>query len=565
MTTETQTDPIDDLLSQAAAYLEQERYLKARKLCEKVLAKDPNSAPAHMLLAGVQEGRKDVEGAIASYRKAVECDPNHFPSWVNMGVCLKQAGTLYKAIDAFENALKLDPDSLIVQYNLARSLFECNRMIEAIDMFKSVLKQRPGWAEVQFNVGLAYQSLGRQDEALAHHQKAVEFKPDYPSAHTELAYGLQAQGKFDEARDHLQKAIDGRSDYGRAHYLLASMHPEGQAARSQLDQLEHLLGASDLQAHARMNMHYAAASLHDQAGDYDKAFEHCRSANDLFKRDFGVFTDKAAQSFRNVRTMFGPSLFERHPGRRESDANTVLVAGLPRSGLTLVEQITSAHPDAAVAGEIVGFMEDEHTVESGSQRTESFQDKLPSSSMEELDVLARRYLDAVPAHARGARLFTDRVSYAHGRLGLVALLYPTAKVVLCRRDPMDLCWSSYFTCMPERMGYTSDLRDLATICTHHQKLMDHWAETLPNPVLQVQYEELVAAPEQEIPRIIEFLELDWNEDCLNFQEKGGTVTSPCFWEVRQPVFKTSVGKWKRYDQHLDGLRAGLKAEASLEF
>ena len=563
MTTQTQIDPIDDLLSQAAACLEEERYLKARKLCEKVLAKDPRNAPAHMLMAGVMEGRKDVKGAIASYRKAVECDPDHFPSWVNMGVCLKQAGTLYKAIDAFETALKLDPDSLIVQYNLARSLFECNRMIEAIDVFKSVLKQRPGWAEVQFNLGLAYQSLGRQNEALDYHRKALELKPDYPTAHTELAYGLQAHGKFGEARSHLQKAIDGQPDYGRAHYLLASMHPESQAARDQLDQLEHHLGTGGLQAHARMNMHYAAASLYDQAEDYDKAFEHCRSANDLFKRDFGVFTDKAAQSFRNVRSMFEPNLFERHLDRRDADANAVLVAGLPRSGLTLIEQITSAHPDAAVAGEIVGFMEEEHTVSSGSQRTESFQDKLSTSSTEELNELARRYLGAVPAHARSARLFTDRVSYAHGRLGLVALLYPSAKVILCRRDPMDLCWSSYFTCMPERMGYAADLRDLATICTHHQKLMDHWAETLPNPVLEVQYENLVAAPEQEIRRIIEFLELDWNADCLNFQEKGGTVTSSCFWEVRQPIFETSVGKWKRYDQHLDALRAELKAQASL--
>ena len=558
MTTETQTDSIDDLLSQAAACLEEERYLKARKLCEKVLAKDPRNAPAHMLMAGVLEGRKDAEGALACYRKAVECDPNHFPSWVNMGVFLKQEGMLYKAIDAFENALKLDPDSLIVQYNLARSLFECKRMIEAIDMFRLVLKQRPGWAEVQFNLGLAHQSLGHQSEALTHHQKAVELKPDYPAAHTELAYCLQAQGSFDEARGHLHKAIDRQQDCGRAHYLLASMHPEVRTARAHIEQLESRLHDGDQQAHARMNMHFAAACLYDQAENYDKAFEHCRSANELFKRDFGVFTGKAAQKYGSVRTVFGQDLFARHLGRRTDSANTILIAGLPRSGLTLTEQIISAHPDAAVAGEIVGFMVDEHVDPSGSERTEQFQEKLPSITAEDLDLLAKRYHDAVPAHARGARLFTDRVSYAHGRLGLVALLYPSAKVILCRRDPMDLCWSSYFTCMPERMGYTADLRDLATICTHHQKLMDHWAETLPNPILHVQYEELVTAPEQEIRRIIDFLELDWNEDCLNFQEEGGTVTSPCFWEVRQPMFTTSIGKWKRYDQHLDELKAGLE-------
>ena len=561
MTTQTQPDPIDDLLSQAAACLEDKRYLKARKLCEKVLAKDPRSAPGHMLMAGVLEGREDVQGAIASYRKAVDCDPHHFPSWVNMGVCLKQATEYYDAIDAFKTALEMDPDSLIVQYNLARTFFEANRMIEAIDMFKSVLKQRPGWAEVQFNLGLAYQRLGRQDEALTHHRQAVHLKPDYPTAHTELAYGLQAQGKFDEAAGHLQKALNGRADYGRAHYLMASMHPDPQAARDQIDQLETHLNTGDLQPHARMNMHYAAACLHDQAGEYDTAFEHSRRANNLFKRDFGAFTDKAAQSFRNVQNMFAPELFERHAERRTTAANTILIAGLPRSGLTLVEQIISAHPEATVGGEMVGFMEEGHTEASGSERTEQFQEKLSNSSAEDLDLLAQRYLDVVPAHARAASLVTDRVSYAHGRLGLVSLLFPATKVILCRRDPMDLCWSSYFACMPERMGYTSDLRDLATISTHHQKLLDHWASTLPNPVLEVDYEKLVSEPEQEIRRIIEFLELDWNADCLNFPEKGGPVTSPCFWEVRQPIFETSVGKWKCYEQHLDALRAGLHTVA----
>jgi len=563
VTTTTQTDTIDELLSQAAACLEEQRYLKARKLCEKVLAKDPRNAPAHMLIAGVLEGRKDVKGAIESYRKAVECDPNHFPSWVNMGVCLKQAGTLYQAIEAFETALKLDPDSLIVQYNLARSLFECNRMVEAIDVFKSVLKQRPGWAEVQFNLGLAYQRLGHQDEALVHHRQAVDLKPDYPAARTELAHGLQAQGKFDEALGHLRTALDSGPEYGRAHYLLAAMHPAGDAARDEMALLDRHLGTDGLPAHARMNMHYAAASLCDQAEDYDRAFEHCRNANDLFKRDFGVSTETAAQSFRNVRDMFTPALYERHAERRSSDPKTVLVGGLARSGLTLVEQIISTHPDAAVAGELVGFMEDEHSVESGSDRTEKFQDTLSDYTGEDLNKLAGRYLDAVPARASDARLVTDRVSHAHGRLGLAALMFPTAKVILCRRDPMDLCWSSYFTCMPERMGYTCDLRDLATISTHHRKLMDHWAAALPNPVLEVHYERLVAEPEQEIRRIVEFLELDWNADCLSFQEKGGSVSSPCFWEVRQPIFETSVGKWKRYEQHLDALKAGLRAEAPL--
>ena len=356
MTTKPQTDTIDDLLSQAAACLEEKRYRKASKLCEKVLAKDPASAPAHMLIAGVLEGREDVKGAIESYRKAVECDPNHLPSWVNMGVCLKRAGNFNDAIDTFHSALKLDPDSLIIQYNLARSLFDSNRLLDAIGTFKSVLKQRPGWAEVHFSLGVAYRRFGLFEDALDSFRRAVDLKPDFPAALTELANGLQAQGSFDDARDRLQSALNSQPDYGRAHYLLSAMHPTGQVALDQKAALERYLETDQLSAHTRMSMHFAAARLYDQAEDYDRAFAHCGKGNGLFEREFGTSTRLASEKFANTRKVFSAAHFTGTADSRTSMTQPVFVAGLPRSGLTLVEQIISAHPQGAAGGELIGLL-----------------------------------------------------------------------------------------------------------------------------------------------------------------------------------------------------------------
>ncbi|MGI9415121.1 MAG: tetratricopeptide repeat-containing sulfotransferase family protein [Hyphomicrobiales bacterium] len=562
MTTKTESENQDELLSEAAAYLEEKRYLKARKLCDRVLARDPNNASAHMIIAGILEGRDDIKGAIERYRQATDCDPNHFASWVNMGVCLKQAGMADKAVDAFETALRLDPDSTIVLYNLAHCLFEGGRMADAIDRFKSVLKQRPGWAEVHFTLGLAYQRLNRQEDALDQHRRAVDLKPDYPAAHTELARGLQALGKFEDARTHLQTALRDRPDYGRAHYLLAAMHPAHQAAQDEQGVLERHLGTGQLPAHTRMNMHFAAACLYDQTEDYEPAFEHCRTANDLFKREFGTSTDRVAQNFDRIKKVFSQDHFGKRADCATVTPKPVLVAGLARSGLSLVEQIISAHPQAAAGGELTGVLDAERHGANGTGGRKNIQDLMATLPDDELAQLARRYLAALPARTQDAARVTDRVSFIHGRLGFIATLFPGAKVILCRRDPMDLCWSSYFNYMPERLGYTCDLQDLAAMSTHHKTLMDHWAAVLPNPVLEVQYETLVTDPEREIRRIIAFLDLDWDDDCLDFPEKAGIAVGPSFWQVRQPIFETSIGKWRRYEQHLGALKSALGARGS---
>ena len=563
VTTKTESENLDELLSEAAAYLEEKRYLKARKLCDRVLARDPNNASAHMIIAGILEGRDDIKGAIERYRQATDCDPNHFASWVNMGVCLKQAGMADKAVDAFETALRLDPDSTIVLYKPGplpvrrRPDGRGHRQVQVGAQTAAGLGGSSFYPRACLS---AAQPSGRRtgpaSPTLSISSRIIPRR--IPSLPAVCRHSANSKMPAPICRRH---CATGRI-YGRAHYLLAAMHPAHQAAQDEQGVLERHLGTGQLPAHTRMNMHFAAACLYDQTEDYEPAFEHCRTANDLFKREFGTSTDRVAQNFDRIKKVFSQDHFGKRADCATVTPKPVLVAGLTRSGLTLVEQIISAHPLAAAGGELTGVLDAERHGANGTGGRKNIQDLMATLPDDELAQLARRYLAALPARTQDAARVTDRVSFIHGRLGFIATLFPGAKVILCRRDPMDLCWSSYFNYMPERLGYTCDLQDLAAMSTHHKTLMDHWAAVLPNPVLEVQYETLVTDPEREIRRIIAFLDLDWDDDCLDFPEKGGIATGPSFWQVRQPIFETSIGKWRCYEQHLGALKSALGARGS---
>jgi hypothetical protein len=246
-------------------------------------------------------------------------------------------------------------------------------------------------------------------------------------------------------------------------------------------------------------------------------------------------------------------------GAKGSDSPLpVFIVGMPRSGTTLVEQILASHPQVYGGGELRDLKEMVSQVwnSSGNSLSPGQTPLVPEPPA--IRCLADGYLRQRLALSRGALRTTDKMPTNFYYLGLIALMFPNARILHCRRDPLDVCLSCYFTNFRDPPLYASDLEDLGFYYGHYQRLMEHWRKVLPHSILDVQYEELIENQEAVSRRMVEFCGLSWDDRCLEYYKSDRPVQTCSVWQVRQPIYSTSVGRWKHYAQHLDPLVQALE-------
>ncbi len=299
------------------------------------------------------------------------------------------------------------------------------------------------------------------------------------------------------------------------------------------------------------------AKLHDEGGDYDEAFHCFRAGNDLRKaghryqpEEESLFVDRLMASFN--KELFGEK--ERIGNRSE---RPVFIVGMPRSGTTLVEQILASHPQVHGHGELEEMAE---LVRGLSERLGSRQ-PYPEcvKTLDEITAgsLAEAHLAQLERHGCGVVRSIDKMPHNFLHLGLIALLFPRARLIHCLRDPLDTCLSCYFQDFGSRHRFSCDLEQLGRCYRNYQRLMAHWHATLPRPILDVPYEGLVHDQELWCRKLIDFLGLPWDERCLTYYKTERPVLTSSAWQVRQPIYTSSVGRWRHYAKHLGPLFSSL--------
>ena len=286
--------------------------------------------------------------------------------------------------------------------------------------------------------------------------------------------------------------------------------------------------------------------MFDDLAEYDSAMRHFDEANRLVRLD--LFFDRAqfAASNDQLLTCFTPEFFRAHAGYGMDDETPILILGMPRSGTTLVEQIVSAHPKIGAGGELTFWHE-----------------RAPDFSRALADGLTPTFLRRIAGDYRALLLriapnamrVTDKMPTNFRFLGMIHLVFPNARIIHCRRNPMDTCLSNYFTYFSRQQEYASSRDDLVFYYKEYCRLMSYWRAILPKDrLLEVDYEELVADRERVTRRLIAFSGLDWVDSCLNPEQNDRAVGTASAWQARQPVYNTSVERWRRYEPWLGELR-----------
>ena len=431
---------------------------------------------------------------------------------------------------------------------MAIALAELRRFDEAAKALDRAAALAPDSAFTHQARGMILWQSGRSAEAVDSFRRVVEIAPDLASGWIYLGHVLRQIGRFAEAADCARQSLARRPGAVQAYTLMASVGATADAA--EIARLAASVDDPQMSISDRAALGFVLGKMLDEADRFDEAFAHYARANSLALQmrcaaGERYSSDQVARRVDESIEMFTSDYFLRIRDWGEPSELPVFIVGMPRSGTSLVEQIASSHPDVFGAGEL----RDIGNIEALVQFTQCRPAQVKDAARKQLDRLrvlggsALRVIDKMPANVE--------------RLGLIATLFPSARVILCRRDPRDTCLSCFFQRFSAGNLFSFDLAQCGRHHVHTDRLIAHWLKVLPLRMLQVQYEDLVADLEGQSRRIITFLDLPWNPACLDFHRKERTVQTSSAWQVRQPIYTRSVGRWRNYERHLEPLFEAL--------
>jgi hypothetical protein len=258
-----------------------------------------------------------------------------------------------------------------------------------------------------------------------------------------------------------------------------------------------------------------------------------------------------------MKAVFDKAFFDEHRPSGIADDTPIFVVGMPRSGTTLVESILAGHPQVHGAGELDDMLLLRQDLAKAHGAGKVYPDFLQTISIEILDQFATKHLARLESLSREAARVTDKMPQNFVQLGLIDLLFPGARVIHCMRNPLDTCLSIYFQPFMQHHDYATELRNIGLYYREYLRLMDHWRSVLRIPMLDLRYEDLVENSEEQVRRLLDFCELPWDERCLRHHESGRVARTFSYNQVRKPIYKTSVARWKRYERHLGPLIEAL--------
>ncbi len=530
----------------------------AADAARRAIALDPDLTEAHLQLGGALMDLDDTAGAVEALRRATGLAPRSLEAQVALATALTRRKDHLSAAAAWQAALALKPDDPGLLIDLATSLGELGRVDEALAAFRQADALAPGHPRAQYGIALSLERTGNIPAAAEVCRRAVETTPDHPRLWLLLANCETKLGHFDAAASAYRRTLAlAPGSVEVLHALVVA--GEGLDDDAAKDAVHSVLDDESRPVRDRVAAGFTLGLSRDRDGAYDEAFAAFAVANRLLRADraaHGFVFDRNADHDLVDRLIAatGPQAFANTAGWGDPSELPVFIVGMPRSGTSLVEQIAASHPLVFGAGERKDIEDILATLD---------RERPPGRPVAWDRASVRREAMAHVQRLRGlggnAVRVIDKLPLNVIALGQIAMLFPRARVVVCRRDPRDVCLSCFFQYFREDATmWTNDLADCGFRARQTDRLIGHWRKVLPIPILEIQYETLVANLAAESRRLIDFLELEWDPACLAFHETERTVLTASHWQVRQPLYASSVGRWRHYRHHLGPLLRELE-------
>lgn len=527
--------------------------------------------------------RGDLAGAIAAYRALIKASPDNAEGQHYLGLALVQSGKGEEGLEALKRACELAPDNAMFRANLGKAALKLNDLETARAAFDQATQIAPNDFEswnnlaglyrqagalddaltayetalqlkrhpaIAFNLGLVAKDLGRRDRARTAFQDVLQMQPRDVQARMQLTALASEDGDFDGASAVLDEAMRIAPDNPRI--LAALLTQRAYTPSAELMAHAHTLAArQDLDEEDRARLGFGLARAEQRAGHHDQAWQACALANDIVARRAPFDAARLEREIVALESTFDENLIDQLSKAHGGGERLVFIVGLPRTGTTLVEQILASHAEVFGADErpdipaLVAELDQRVSGQGG------YPVGLSDLTADEWRALAERHEARVHALAPAASRIVDKLPFNFSHIGLIAGLFPKAQIVHCTRDLRDVFLSCFFTEFTESLqAFRTSPENFTDYARLYQRLMAHWEQVLPGRLLHMRYERLIEDIETHARDLVDHLGLEWDPACLRFHETERTVRTPSRWQVRQPVYSSSVGRWRNYESYL---------------
>jgi hypothetical protein len=396
---------------------------------------------------------------------------------------------------------------------------------------------------------------GHPDRAIKCFERLQKLR-ETPSAKAGIARAMLELGRTSEAESAAREIIEQNPKSATGYVNLANTR-KFKPGEPEIDVIETLLVDAETQKKEHRGLYFAAAKICDDIKRYDDAFKYYDAANKLAEGKY----DRAEleKQYADLKKTYSRKFFQDRARFGSDSERPVFIVGMPRSGTTLLETIIGSHPQAFPAGELETIKRLEREMSTLVFKDEGTHKNARTLTWVGAEVLAERYLDTIDRKARkdAAIRITDKMPHNFQAVGFIAMLFPKARIIHAKRNPMDTCLSCWMQNFNDSHTYSRNLIDAGHHYRQYQDLMAHWHEVLPGRILDVEYEELVGNQEEISRKIIDHVGLPWDDAVLQFHKLERTVLTASVWQVRQPIYKQSAGRWKNYEPHIGPLQKAL--------
>ena len=519
---------------------------EAANCYERALVIQPDYIEVHNNLGNTLNLLGQTDEALNSYKQALSINPDYADAHNNLGIIHHEMGQLDEAIKCYEKTIAINPENAEAHNNLGVTLNKLTQFHEAINCYEQALAINPNYDESYFNLGTTLYELGRNDEALNSYKQTLIINPDYADAYNNIGNILQELGQFDEAFSNYVYALAIDPDNAEFHRNLALMK-NYKKGDTQVIKMQSLLSDDNLSKSERIQLCFALAKAYDDLGEKDELFKILNQGNYLRKDDLNYSIEKDLNNHSLFRKMFVSNI-ENSSSYDSLSIRPIFIVGMPRSGTTLVEQIISSHHKVHGAGELnaldnlIAPIMNNYSTHNNSLSEKNFLSIRQgySKKLSNLNVIESVITDKKPTNFKN--------------IGFILKAFPEAKIIHLKRDAMAICWSIYQRYFPaEGIGFAYDMEDLGEFYNSYTEMMTFWHELFPNQIYDISYEDLTTNQEQETKKLLEYCELDWDKNCLNFHKNKRAVKTSSSFQVKEKMYQGSSDVWTKYKTQLKPL------------
>jgi len=520
--------------------------------------------PKPLLAARDLLAQNKLSRAEAICRKFLQQVPQNVQGMRILAEIGVRLGILDDAEYLLESAVAFEPDNIPARIEYVQILRKRQMFTEALREADALLQRDPDNPRYQSIYAVECMQCGQFDSALEHFDRILEALPADPVTLTSKGHALKTRGQLDAAIGAYREAIEAHRWHGEAYYSLANLKTY-KFTDSELGTLQSVQDNSNLGFMDRVYVHFALGKAFEDRRNYDQSFSHYERGNSLKKSQSRYQADQITADLHAQTQVCTAEFFEQRASWGCQQPDPIFIVGLPRAGSTLLEQILSSHSQVDGTLELPNILSLSQHLRRRNRDGESgeYPAILGELSAADFQEFGEAYIRDTRIHRQGAPFFIDKMPNNFRHLGLIKLMFPNAKIIDARRNPLACCFSAYKQLFADGQEFSYSLSDLGLYYRDYVDLMEHWDTVLPGYVLRVENEALIADLETEVRRLLDFCELPFEEGCLYYYETERDIRTPSSEQVRKPISRAGIDQWRNYEQFLDPLKSALGPLAEL--